>query len=77
MKRLEEHVWTGDIMFVMEGWRLDCVLGIPMSGKGLFIYQLDCSPVCKPDPSYQVRLEAAMSTTALPNFIIIIIITRH
>ena len=37
-------------------------------------YQSDCSPACKPDQSYQDRLEAAMSTTALPNFIIIIII---
>jgi hypothetical protein len=37
-------------------------------------FQLDCSPACKPDQSYQVRLEAAMSTTALPNFIIKIII---
>ena len=39
---------------------------------GVF-YQLDCSPACNPDQSYQARLEAAMSTTALPNFIIIII----
>ena len=31
-------------------------------------FQLDCSPACNPDQSYQVRLEAAMSTTALPNF---------
>ena len=37
-------------------------------------YQLDCSPACNSDQSYQVWLEAAMSTTALPNFIIIIII---
>ena len=34
--------------------------------------QLDCSPAYNPDQSYQVRLEAAMSTTALPNFINII-----
>jgi hypothetical protein len=47
-----------------------------LSRKGVFNsdYQLDCSPACKPDQSYQFRLEAAMSTTALPNFIIIILI---
>jgi hypothetical protein len=39
-----------------------------------FHFQLDCSPAYKPDQSYQDRFEAAMSTTALPNFIIIIII---
>ena len=35
-------------------------------------HQLDCSPACKPDQPDQSYLEAAMSTTALPNFIIII-----
>jgi hypothetical protein len=34
------------------------------------MYQLDCSPACKPDQSYQDQLETAMSPTALPNFII-------
>ena len=27
-------------------------------------FQLDCSPACNPDQSYQVRLQATMSTTA-------------
>jgi hypothetical protein len=31
-------------------------------------FQLDCSPACKPDQSYQVQIEAAMSTNALPNY---------